>query len=40
VQNSILLCYHHHDRIHAHNTSITRVGDRWVFTDRHGHTLQ
>jgi hypothetical protein len=40
VQNSILLCWHHHDFVHTEDITITRVDDHWVFTDRHGRELQ
>ena len=39
VQNSILLCWHDHDWVHSKDVTITRTGDRWRFTDRHGQPI-
>ncbi|SFB21290.1 HNH endonuclease signature motif containing protein, partial [Cellulomonas marina] len=35
----VLLCWHHHARVHALGIEITRRGSRWHFTDRHGRPL-
>jgi hypothetical protein len=39
VTNGILLCWHHHDLIHRRGIDIHRDGTRFVFTDRHGRTI-
>ncbi len=36
VEHGILLCWHHHDWVHAHRITITRAAGRWWFRDRHG----
>jgi hypothetical protein len=40
VRDSVLLCFHDHDWVHTEDITITRVGDRWVFTDPHGHEIR
>jgi hypothetical protein len=39
VDNGILLCAYHHDRVHQHGIVIRRHGNRWIFTDRHGREI-
>jgi len=39
VEHGILLCWHHHDRVHAHGTTIVRAAGRWYFYTRHGHLI-
>ncbi|MDO8105645.1 DUF222 domain-containing protein [Isoptericola sp. b441] len=39
VPNGILLCFHHHDRVHQHHLHITRDHDRWLFTRPDGHAI-
>jgi len=36
VEHGVLLCWHHHDWVHAHEVTITRSEGRWWFRDRHG----
>ncbi|MFB7798432.1 DUF222 domain-containing protein [Isoptericola sp. NPDC056134] len=36
VDNSALLCWHHHDRVDALGITMRRDGGTWHFTDRHG----
>ncbi|WP_146903550.1 HNH endonuclease signature motif containing protein [Cellulomonas aerilata] len=36
VDDGILLCFHHHDHVHARGIEIQRRGSRWVFTDAAG----
>ncbi|MFE5334560.1 DUF222 domain-containing protein [Isoptericola sp. NPDC056573] len=36
VDNSALLCWHHHDRVDALGITMRRTGGTWLFTDRHG----
>lgn len=36
VEHGVLLCWHHHDWVHAHTISITRSDGRWWFRDRNG----
>lgn len=36
VDNSALLCWHHHDRVDALGITMRREGSTWLFTDRHG----
>ena len=36
VEHGVLLCWHHHDWVHAYEISITRSEGRWWFRDRHG----
>jgi len=36
VDNSALLCWHHHDRVDALGITMRRDGGTWLFTDRHG----
>jgi hypothetical protein len=42
VENSILLCWRHHDWVHSEDVAITRddVQRAWVFTDRHGNPVR
>jgi hypothetical protein len=40
VEDSVLLCFHHHDWVHSEDITITRIGDQWIFTDPHGHHIQ
>ncbi|WP_413452601.1 DUF222 domain-containing protein [Georgenia phoenicis] len=36
VEHGILLCWHHHDWVHAQQITITRAEGQWWFRDRHG----
>lgn len=36
VDLGILLCWHHHDWVHAHSITIARADARWYFYDRNG----
>ncbi|GAA4285867.1 HNH endonuclease signature motif containing protein [Georgenia daeguensis] len=35
----VLLCWHHHDYVHARHIAIERTGDRWTFTRPDGTTI-
>ena len=35
ITNAILLCWHHHDHVHAHHLTIERHRTHWRFLDRH-----
>jgi hypothetical protein len=39
VDNGILLCAYHHDRVHQQGIAIHRRGNRWTFTDANGREL-
>jgi hypothetical protein len=39
VDNGILLCWFHHDRVHQRHIEIHRRAHRWVFTDQDGREL-
>ncbi|WNB86744.1 DUF222 domain-containing protein [Cellulomonas sp. ATA003] len=39
VDNGILLCAFHHRTIHDRDIAIRRHHDKWIFTDRHGTTI-
>ena len=36
VEHGILLCWHHHDWVHANTITIARTAGRWHFYNRHG----
>ncbi|WP_341358060.1 DUF222 domain-containing protein [Georgenia sp. M64] len=36
ITNAILLCWHHHDHVHAQHITIERHPTHWRFLDRHG----
>lgn len=36
TDNGILLCWHHHDHVHANEIDIHRKNGQWHFTTRHG----
>ncbi|WP_447925688.1 DUF222 domain-containing protein [Georgenia muralis] len=36
ITNAILLCWHHHDHVHAQHLTIERHPTHWRFLDRHG----
>jgi hypothetical protein len=36
VADSVLLCWHDHDWVHANEVTIHRQDDRWLFADRDG----
>ena len=36
ITNAILLCWHHHDHVHARHLTIERHPTHWTFLDRHG----
>ncbi|MGC5616239.1 HNH endonuclease signature motif containing protein [Georgenia sp. Z1491] len=40
IEHGILLCWHHHDLIHARNITITRTRGRWHFHDQHGRPIE
>ncbi len=41
IHTGVLLCWHHHEHVHAAGIEITRHDDgRWRFTDRHGQPLR
>ena len=40
VATGCLLCWAHHEHVHAHGVEICRDGGRWKFTDRHGQELR
>ena len=40
VELGILLCWHHHDWVHAHGITIVRSKSRWFFYDRHGWLIE
>ena len=40
VEHGVLLCWHHHDWVHAHGITIVRSGGQWYFYDRHGWLIQ
>ncbi len=39
VEHGLLVCWHHHDWIHANSITIVRCKGRWYFYDRHGHLI-
>ncbi|WP_193311519.1 HNH endonuclease signature motif containing protein, partial [Georgenia satyanarayanai] len=39
VEHGILLCWHHHDWVHTHGTTIVRATGRWSFYTRHGQLI-
>ncbi|MCM3661360.1 HNH endonuclease [Georgenia satyanarayanai] len=39
VEHGILLCWHHHDWVHAYGTTIVRAAGRWHFYTRHGQLI-
>ncbi|MGC5617086.1 DUF222 domain-containing protein [Georgenia sp. Z1491] len=39
VEHGILLCWHHHDLVHARSISITRRSGEWQFHDRNGRRI-
>ncbi len=39
VEHGILLCWHHHDWVHAYGITIVRSAGRWHFYTRHGHLI-
>jgi hypothetical protein len=39
VENSALLCWHHHDRVDTHGVTMRHHGGVWRFTDRHGRPI-
>jgi hypothetical protein len=39
VENSALLCWHHHDRVDTHGVTMRRHAGAWRFTDRHGRPI-
>ncbi|MEE6288738.1 DUF222 domain-containing protein [Georgenia sp. MJ173] len=40
TEHGILLCWHHHDWVHAHQITIARTNGTWIFHDRHGQQIQ
>ncbi|MFD1719417.1 DUF222 domain-containing protein, partial [Georgenia deserti] len=36
IDLGLLVCWHHHDHIHAHDITITRRNDQWIFTRADG----
>ena len=40
VELGILLCWHHHDWVHAHGITIARSKGEWFFYDRHGWLIE
>ncbi len=36
VEHGVLLCWHHHDWVHAHGITIVRTRGEWHFYNRHG----
>ncbi|MGC5616085.1 DUF222 domain-containing protein [Georgenia sp. Z1491] len=40
VEHGILLCWHHHDLVHARNITITRRTGHWHFHARNGHPIE
>ncbi|MGC5626871.1 DUF222 domain-containing protein [Georgenia sp. Z1344] len=40
VEHGILLCWHHHDWVHANTVSIVRDDGEWRFYDRNGRLLK
>ncbi|MBD8062385.1 HNH endonuclease signature motif containing protein [Oceanitalea stevensii] len=39
VEHGILLCWHHHDWVHAYGITIVRAAGRWYFYSRHGQLI-
>ncbi|WP_413450130.1 DUF222 domain-containing protein [Georgenia phoenicis] len=39
VEHGILLCWHHHDWVHAYGITIARAHGRWYFYTRHGQLI-
>ena len=39
VEHGILLCWHHHDWVHAYGITIVRAASRWYFYTRHGQLI-
>ncbi|WP_146237531.1 DUF222 domain-containing protein [Georgenia satyanarayanai] len=39
VEHGILLCWHHHDWVHAYGITIVRAAGRWYFYTRHGQLI-
>jgi hypothetical protein len=39
VENSALLCWHHHDRVDTHGVTMRHRAGTWRFTDRHGRPI-